>query len=248
MNAIHAHDPVSSFVTCSWSRTVKRLARFAALSTLLLAIPCVAAGAAESRSLTIGSAPQSGLESVDGEILKPFEVMRRVGLLNLAPADVHSAIAGDDRVEEIALEWFPGESATFDFTRSDQSIVGSISWNGQLRSEESEGYLTLTASSQSVSGVLVVGFDRYLIRSVDGMRALVGQVDDTRLARCLMPSNTDQPEPRPAEASKQRAAALLPSPRSTAKTATNVIDLIVYYTPEVANNYFLQDPTPWQQI
>jgi hypothetical protein len=169
-------------------------------------------------------------------ILKPFRVMSRVGQVALDPATVYASAR--ERSLSIEVELFPGERHVFDFNRTETSLAGSVSWNGTLRSESDEGYLTLTASPSSVSGIVQTGLRRYVLRSFTNLHALVGEVDPRREAKCLMPEarpETENGHPKSSKPSK-------PSP-ARPKTSTEVIDLVVYFTPEAAANYYLNDPT-----
>jgi hypothetical protein len=148
------------------------------------------------RAVNLKTSPVSEVGDVDERLLRPFEIMARVSRINLVAQDVYS-LAGDNPAASVAIEMFPGEPVTFDFNRREDSLVGSRTWNGYLRDETSEGYLTLTASARSVSGVAEIGFERYVFHSINPEEALVGQVDDTRSARCLMPHVEREGRKRP---------------------------------------------------
>jgi hypothetical protein len=169
-------------------------------------------------------------------MLKPFRVMSRVGQIALDPASVYTSAR--ERSPSIEIELFPGERHVFDFNRGETSLAGSVSWNGHLRSETDEGYLTLTASPSSVSGIVQTGLRRYVLRSFNESHALVGEVDSKREAKCLMPAARPEQE----KVKPKRVGPFKPTLART-KTSTEEIDLVVFYTPEVATNYYLNDPT-----
>jgi peptidyl-Asp metalloendopeptidase len=162
--------------------------------------------------------------------------MRRVGHIALDPAAVHASAR--ERSLSIEVELFPGERHVFDFNRSETALSGSVSWNGTLRSDTDEGYLTLTASPRSVSGIVQTGLRRYVLRSVSATQALVGEVDPRREAKCLMPETRPEIARTPTGKGEQAWPA---EPR--AKSSNEEIDLVVFYTPEVADNYLFYDPT-----